>query len=167
MSISQTENTKITLSEPTDELTFVVGPYSKKIRQSVEFDLDQDRTQQEFADECDINNIMARYQKTGLIEFVNQHEPQYGDVTGYEFNAMQDQIVMAKNMFADLPSHVRDRFANDPARFLDFINDENNAQEAAKMGLLAPEKAEAILNPQPDKKTAPEPSKSPEPTGEK
>lgn len=167
MSISLTQNTSIKFHPKSDEITQAIGPYAKKLRVSLTFDPDLDVTDQSQAPECDINNIMARYMKTGLFDFVSQHQPQYGDFTGLEFGQMQDQIVQAKNMFADLPAKLRDRFSNDPAKFLDFFNDPGNALEAAKMGLLAPEKAQAILNPTPDPKTSLEPSKQPEPSGDK
>lgn len=160
MSITQTPNTNTNFhKQNSEELLIVLGPYSKKLKLSLDFDPEQDRTQQEFADECDINNIMARYQSTGLFDFVNKHVPQYGDVTGYEYMDMQNQIVAAKNMFADLPANIRDRFANDPAKFLDFFNDPANEHEAAKMGLLTPERTQAILTPTPEPAKDPEASK--------
>lgn len=163
MSITQTSNTNTSLTSPSDEISFVVLPYAKKLKVSLSFDPDQDRTQQEFVDECDINNIMARYMKTGVIDFVNQHEPQYGDATGWEFQEAQNVVVSAKNMFSDLPAKIRERFGNDPAKFLDFINDDENRVEAAKMGLLSPEKAQEVLNPTYQEKTSPE---APNPSGE-
>jgi phage internal scaffolding protein len=39
-------------------------------------------------------------------------------------------------MFNDLPSSIRSRFGNDPAAFLDFVNDEGNADEMIKLGLI-------------------------------
>jgi len=160
MSITQTQNTQITFHQkPTDELNIIIGPYAKKLKQSLDFDPELDRTSQEFAEECDINTIMARYQKTGLIDFVNQHQPQYGDATGLEYLEMQNQIVAAKNMFADLPAKIRDRFANDPAKFLDFFNDPENREEAAKMGLLAPETPAPVPTPTPEPVKAPKASK--------
>jgi len=160
MSISQTQNTNIKFQPKSDELTHIVGPYSKKLRVSHTFNPDLDVTDQSQQKDCDINEIMARYISTGLLDFVNQHQPQYGDATGFEFHEMQNRIVEAKNMFSDLPATIRDRFANDPAKFLEFFNNPENAHEAAKMGLLSPESSKAILNPTPKQETPPEPSKS-------
>lgn len=160
MSISISENTNTTFHKPNDELTLIISPYAKKLKVSLDFDPESDRTQQEFADECDINGIMARYLKTGIIDFANQHQPQYGDFSGLEFAEMQNQIVHAKNMFADLPATVRDRFSNDPAKFLDFFNDPENAQEATKMGLLNPKTPEPVPIPTPEPKVPPAPPKA-------
>lgn len=98
------------------------------------------RTKQSFKDECDINQIMARYQRTGVLDFQNRNAPQYGDCTGVEFQAGLELVMKARRLFAELPSTVRRRFANDPGEFLDFVNDERNRAEAITMGLVrAPE----------------------------
>lgn len=163
MSISQTSNTIHKLTNPSEEISKIYTAYSPKLKLSLDFDPDLDKTKQEFKDECDINSLMERYKHPELIDFVNKYSPTYGDATGFEFNEMQDQILGAKNMFADLPAKVRDRFNNDPARFLDFFNDPENAQEAAKMGLLAPKPVEVIPDPTPEPVKAPKGSKEPAP----
>ena len=95
------------------------------------------RTKQSFADECDINNIMAKYQKTGAITHVNRHGAQYDFATSTDFTEAMRTVVTAQNMFDGLPSSIRTRFANDPAQFLDFVQDANNTAEMKKLGLIA------------------------------
>lgn len=83
-------------------------------------------TQQSFKDETDINNIMAKYQKTGLIDHVNEHGPTYGDQPSAEsFHHAMSLVADTKSMFEELPSSVRDDFENDPAKFLEFVADED------------------------------------------
>jgi len=159
MSITQTLNTNLDLQKPSDEIKLIVGPYSNKIKVSLTFDKEKDRTQQEFADECDINNIMSRYMKTGVMEFVNKHAPQYEDTTGWEFQQAMETVANGQSLFAAMPAKLRDQFKNDPATFLEFINDPNNARKAAEMGLLSPEASDRVLNPPPKEKTSPEASK--------
>lgn len=101
------------------------------------------RTKQSFKAECDINNIMARYQKTGVLDFTQKHEPRYGDVTGYEFQRAMLTIAHSKSMFAEMPSALRSRFKNDPREFLEYIHDPRNAEEAEELGLLKLRKATA------------------------
>jgi len=163
MSLSYTDSTQINLHKSPEEVPILRTAYGPKLRVSLHCDHKLDLTSQEFKEECDINTLMAKFKDPQLIPFQNRHQPQYGDFTGYEFNEMQDKIVEARNMFADLPAKVRDRFNNDPAKFLDFFNDPENAQEAAKMGLLAPKKEEPIPTPTPEPKKAPEGSKEPAP----
>lgn len=96
----------------------------------------QGRTKQEFKAECDINNIMARYLRTGVIEFRNKYEPRYADVSGLDFNTAMEVVSKASSMFEELPAKLRERFENDPAKFLDFVGDEGNREEAKALGLI-------------------------------
>ncbi len=94
------------------------------------------RTKQSFKDECDINNIMRKYQKTGAVAHANQHAPNYGFATSLDFSDAMRLITTAQDMFDGLPSSIRTRFANDPALFLDFVQDADNEAEMAKLGLV-------------------------------
>ncbi|AXH77584.1 MAG: internal scaffolding protein [Microviridae sp.] len=102
----------------------------------VVFPKDSPVTKQCFKDESDINTIMARYQSTGEMPVLNVVAPQYLDASGFDFQAMQDQVVEARNLFGQLPSTLRNRFANDPAAFLEYVQDEANYPEMRKLGLL-------------------------------
>lgn len=101
------------------------------------------RTKQSFRDESDINNIVARFIKTGTLEFVRKNEPRYGDVIGADFQAAQNIIATANSMFSELPAKLRGRFDNDPAAFFNFIQDPASRDEARTLGLLKPEVAPA------------------------
>jgi len=162
MSLSYPSSTQFNPRPASEEITLIRTAYGPKISVSLHCDQEKDLTSQEFKQECDINTLMDKYKDPQLIPFQNRHAPQYGDFTGYEFNEMQDRIVDARNMFADLPAKVRDRFHNDPAKFLDFFNDPDNAAEAAKMGLLAPKPADPVPTPTHEPSKAPEGSKSPD-----
>ena len=93
-------------------------------------------TEQHHKKACDINTIMAKYVKTGLVDHVNKHQGTYGDVTGADFKAAQDLIANEKTKFAELPASVRAEFDNDPANYLDLV--------ATDEGL---ETLQGILNP--------------------
>lgn len=110
--------------------------YSATETVAITFPPSEGRTKQEFRDDTDINNIMARFEKTGLVDFVNEHEPHYGDVTGLEFQTAMNQVIAAQALFDDLPANVRKRFNNEPEAFLDFVNDPQNLDEALRLGLV-------------------------------
>jgi len=93
------------------------------------------KTKQSMRDECDINMIMARYMKTGAIDHVNRHGPQYGFASSLDFSESMRLVKDAQQMFDDLPSPIRTKFQNDPGQFLDFVQDDANASEMAEMGL--------------------------------
>jgi phage internal scaffolding protein len=93
-------------------------------------------TEQHHKKECDINNIIKKYDKTGLISHINNIEGFFGDLSGDDFKTMQDQVIMASNMFDDLPSDIRNRFENEPYKLLEFMDDPNNRDEAIELGLI-------------------------------
>lgn len=103
------------------------------------------RTAQEFADETDINNIMARYLKTGTLPVNVDRQPFYVDATDLpSFQDMQNVLISAENAFMALPSSLRERFGNDPARFVEFASDEKNLKELRELGLLSPEAVQRL-----------------------
>ena len=101
-------------------------------------------TKQSHKKECDINGIMARYEKTGLIEHVNNHQGDYGDFTEApsDYQSALDQVIAAQEMFMTIPAKVRAQFGNDPGQFLKFVEDPANAEQLVELGLANPKPAE-------------------------
>jgi phage internal scaffolding protein len=91
-------------------------------------------TEQHHSDECNVNNILATYMKTGLMPSIDPNA-QYGDLSDFDYQSMQNQIANANSLFEQLPENVRYRFGNEPFRFLNFVQDEKNYDELVKMGL--------------------------------
>ncbi len=105
------------------------------------------RTKQSFRDECDINLIMARYVKSGVVDHVAKHRGSYGFATSLTFHDSMNLVVRAQSMFDELPAEVRKRFGNSPGDFLDFVQDPANAEAMREMGLGEPVAPEAIEPP--------------------
>lgn len=104
-------------------------------------------TRQEFADECDINVLMAQYEKTGVINHFSNGTPQYMDITEMPDDLMGSLRVMkeAETAFMRLNAQVRKEFDNDPIQFVDFATDPNNLDQLREWGLAPPKKtAEAF-----------------------
>lgn len=96
-------------------------------------------TKQSFKDECDINIIMGRYLKTGVLDFVTKHQPRYEDLSqAADYQQAMLIVAESRSMFEDLPSHIRTQFENDPAKFLDFVHNPENRPQMAELGLLRP-----------------------------
>jgi len=93
-------------------------------------------TEQSHKKECDVNMIIKKYDKTGLINHIQTIEGKFGDVSGIEFQAMQERVASAKSSFAALPTEIRQRFKNDPAELLKFMDDPNNREEGIELGLI-------------------------------
>lgn len=98
-------------------------------------------TRQEFAEECDINTIMARYEASGAISHVNRAEPMYLDTTTYpDLQGAMETFREASLAFNSLPALVRREFDNDPQKFVDFAVEPANVARMREWGLAAPEK---------------------------
>jgi len=99
------------------------------------------KTQQQFGPECDINNIMEKYHKTGQVTHLAQFRGNYADFTEItDFHSMQDTVAYARSAFELLPAELRLRFKNDPGELLNFLQDNKNYEEALKLGLLDKDK---------------------------
>lgn len=94
-------------------------------------------TQQHFREECDINNIMAKWRKQGVLEHAKNFAGRYGDFASYsDFTTNMNLVVAAQDAFMTLPADIRKRFFNDPAEFYDFATNPENLDEMRNMGLL-------------------------------
>lgn len=103
-------------------------------------------THQSMAADCDINNIMKRFEKTGMIDHVTNHKGDYGDFPdASDYLTSLLKVKESQEMFDSLPAQIRARFDNEPSNFLDFVDDPANRPEMARMGLLTEEAAEAAL----------------------
>jgi len=103
------------------------------------------RTKNSFVEECNINFIMQRYTKNGTLPDRIREDASYGDYSAApDFMQAQNLIVRAREQFDSLSSRQRERFGNDPAKFLEFANNAENADEMAKLGLLKPEAVKRV-----------------------
>lgn len=94
------------------------------------------RTKQEDKDSCDINRIMQRYEKTGIIP-QDVRPVVYANVSDFsEYRDVVDHVQAVESLFMQQPAALRSRFENDAARFLDFCADPDNRSEMIELGLL-------------------------------
>lgn len=138
------------------------GPYVP--RERVGLDASSDGiTRQEFAAECDINVLMARYEATGVLNHYARSEPMYFDASDVPDLAQALAIVAhAEDAFMTLPAKTRAEFDNDPVRFVKFAQDEANVEKMREWGLAAPAKVPdapmrvEVVNPTPPPAAAPD-----------
>ena len=132
---------------------------------AITFDPEQSMTKQSFKDECDINKIMDKFQRTGLINHYAAHAPTYGDASPVDYLEALQTIATAQEMFDELPSSVRKRFNNDPAQFLEFAENPKNIEQMREYGLAPPPLSDTQPDtPKPKRASAPtEPSEAPTP----
>lgn len=114
-------------------------------------------TRQEFADECDINKLMQKYETTGILPSnTNSAQPRYLDVSNVP-DLMQAHAILndATTSFMALPATVRRDFDNDPIKFIHFAENPENLEKLREWKLAppapvepAPQKVE-VINPTP------------------
>lgn len=111
-------------------------------------------TKQSFAEECDINLMIARAAKAGRLEELMRQDPvQYADYSDAPtFQEALNVVHTAQGQFNELDANIRLRFENNPAKFLEFMSDENNAPEWVKMGLATERQVEAKTSKKKSKK---------------
>jgi len=126
------------------------------------------KTQQQFKDEVNVNNIMKKYRATGTITHLNNKEGKFADISNaQDYLESIQTITTANEAFHQLPSEIRRRFHNDPAELLEFINDPNNHDEGVKLGIfnknlppIIPATPLPVEEPQPEPTPAPKKSKN-------
>lgn len=113
------------------------------------------RTKQAYGPDSDINNILKKY--AGIPPKATPI--QYGDMTMIpDFQQALNTVIVGRDMFDRLPSNIRERFGNDPSKYLEFVqaagSNEELKAEGVRLGIF---KKEAKAAPP----AAPEPSPSP------
>lgn len=131
---------------------------------------DPSLAQQNQRDEADINTIVKRFGITGNIPVI-QLPPAIEDFADvFDMHSAMGVIARANQAFNALPPEARLRFDNNPAKFVDFIDDAYNSPDEAKrkrrmdelteLGLRLPETAQPAPSAPP---AAPDPTATPAP----
>lgn len=107
---------------------------SEKARPTI--DTGPGKTEQAHKRQTDINYILNDYRKTGLVKHAAKHQGTYDDMPAVDFQEAMFKVTQAQQMFETLPGDIRKRFGNDPGAFLEFVQDPNNVDEMAKLGML-------------------------------
>lgn len=94
-------------------------------------------TEQSHKAECDINTILNRYLKTGLLDHSKKAAARYGDFCGIGegFAQTMNLVAQAQEIFESVPSYIRTRFDNNPAEYMEFMLNEANRAEIEALGL--------------------------------
>lgn len=105
---------------------------------AIKFDEKENRTKSEFAPDSDINNIMRKYHKTGMLPNAKTN-PLYGDFASVPtYREACDIVLRAQQQFYGLPSEIRARCHNEPSEFLAFCADPVNSKMLEEYGLKKP-----------------------------
>lgn len=113
-------------------------------------------TEQQFKKQVDVNNIIAKFKKTGSITHLrNQASGVYMDLAAQpDYEESLNKVIKAEKAFSEIPAQVRKRFGNDPQQMLSFLANPANQEEAIKLGLRT----------RPPQQKGPSPTNTPENT---
>lgn len=117
-------------------------------------------TEQHYKQECDITNIVRKYEKLGITpEMMLFNESETMDIIDApSYLEAMNQIAEANNLFDGLPARIRQRFHNSPENFLEFMGDSKNIDEIEKIGLNAQHLIKAVKTSVSDEATDPVPN---------
>lgn len=100
---------------------------------------DDGRTKQSAEAECNINNIMAKYAKTGQLVHVAETLGEFRDISGIpDLNEAMNIVADANSAFNELPAEVRKACEHNAGNFLEWFDNPENRDEAVKLGLIVP-----------------------------
>lgn len=118
---------------------------------------DDGMTEQHHKEACDIKNIMRKVEKEGILNHVAQYKGEYLNMaTATDFREAMTVLADTNSMWETVPSRIRNEFANDPARYLEFMQNPDNYQAIKDLGL------DPSYLPEPPPPSVPDPA---EPTG--
>lgn len=125
-------------------------------------------TEQIHRDDCNINSVVSRYRKTGILINAREKLGEYKTAPNFTFHEAMNFVSKTNEMFEMIPADIRNRFQNDPQAFSEFAENPENQDELIKMGLIEPHER-AVAQPQGEQvaeaRSASE-EKPPETTGE-
>lgn len=95
-------------------------------KQDVVYCKEKSRTQQHLKEEVDINNIVARAVKTGILGdpvAMASRKAIFGDFSEVgSFHESLNKVKAAEEAFMELPADVRKRFDHDPGKVIEYLN---------------------------------------------
>jgi phage internal scaffolding protein len=150
-------NFYMTYSAKSEEKHMFTAQKKHHRRVQIDFKDDKGLTEQSHKKSCDMHHIMKNAERTGVIEHLNAYPAGYGDMpSSTDFHEHMNAVVAAQEMFESVPSEIRKKFGNDPAEFLEFMEDNKNYEAIEKMG-LQPERF--MKNPNPREPEPDEPQR--------
>lgn len=104
--------------------------FDRRVSKGISFEGELKRTKDSFKAECDVNNIVAKYKKTGQLPQLAGRQGKYGDFSDVpSYQEALERVRVAQESFDALPAQVRAECGNDPATFLERVRDREWAKK--------------------------------------
>lgn len=116
---------------------------SEPLLQPFHFNKDS-KVQEQFAFDCDINNIVA-----GMTSPLPMREPISDEVKKFTPDAYEQALytkAAAESAFMELPSETRTFFENNPKNMLEFISKPENQAKCIELGLMKVNEDKTLIN---------------------
>lgn len=116
---------------------------SEPLLQPFHFNKDS-KVQEQFAFDCDINNIVA-----GMTSPLPMREPISDEVKSFTPDAYEKALytkAAAESAFMELPSETRTFFENNPKNMLEFISKPENQSKCIELGLMKVNEDKTLIN---------------------
>ncbi|WNK14417.1 MAG: internal scaffolding protein [Microvirus sp.] len=106
-------------------------------------------TQQQFQDECDINNILAKFTQTGILPDIGPGY--YEDLADQgDYRQALHTLKAGNDAFAELPALTRKYFDNDPMNYMEFVQNSDNYEKGKELGIFNERVNNLQIQPKPD-----------------
>ena len=99
-------------------------------------------TQQQFAEESDIHNILRSHDRNQHLASIHRGNELYADFSNVtDFSDALELIQNAQTEFMNIPSNIREKFKNDAGEFYKYASNPDNHQGLVDLGLAKPQEA--------------------------
>lgn len=143
-----------------DKKTHLPGMRYRPRKVTMDFTGEKTMTEQSHAKLNDLHHLM-KLDRDRLAEHTNIYEGKYMDMINVpDFHQAQLILAETASMWESIPATLRQKFNNEPERFVEFMQNEDNRESMLEMGL-----SDTHLPPLPEEPT-PTPTPAPEPTPE-
>lgn len=102
-------------------------------------DFPETKAQQQFKEQADINRIVKQFGVTGQVPVTTRQPITDADfVAVTDYHSAMNLIRQSEESFLALAPEVREKFENDPGRFVEFASNPENLDAMREMGLAMP-----------------------------
>ena len=80
------------------------------------------KTDPSYKEDCDANEIMRRFKRTGMVTHLAKIKGKFADVSDVpDLLEGMERIEEAKDLFLNIPAKIRKKFDNDVSKFYQYL----------------------------------------------
>ena len=113
------------------------GSHKRYTKAVIDCSNDDIIVEQSHKDEVNINNIVKRHGIDMLQKIAAMQQPQWDNNPSNDFQESMEIVTKAQQTFEQLSSDVRKKFNNNPAEFMDYVQNPENQNGLISLGLAS------------------------------